>query len=219
MATDNTIARLRSLDICDLSDALDALGLEPAVTGLVQASAGKPIAGRAVTVKLIAGNAPGGSKRHLCTQAVEEAGPDNIIVIEQRSGLDAAAWGGILSRAAQVRGIAGTIVDGPARDIEESDRVGYSVYARMLTCRTARGRIHESESGKPIEFGDTIVNPGDYIAIDRSGCVVIPATRIEDVLSRAEQIRDKSDDMAAAVYRGLPVSKVMGGDYEKMLEE
>lgn len=220
MAVDALIARLRALDICDLSDALDALGLPPAVTGLVQASAGKPIAGRAVTVKLIAGTAPPTEHpRHLCTTAVEQAGPDNIIVIEQRSGIDAAAWGGILSRASQVRGIAGTIVDGPTRDIEESDRTGYTVYARTLTCRTARGRIYESESQTPVDFGDTKVHPGDYIAIDRSGCVVIPAARIEDVLSRAEFIRDRSDDMAAAVYAGIPVSRVMGGDYERMLEK
>ncbi len=220
MAVDPLIARLRGLDICDLSDALDALGLEPAVTGLVQACAGKPIAGRAVTVKLIAGNAPPSDHpRHLCTAAVEAAGPDNIIVIEQRSGLDAAAWGGILSRAAQVRGIAGTIVDGPTRDIEEADRVGYTVYARTLTCRTARGRIYESECQTPIAVGDLIVHPGDYLAIDRSGCVVIPAARIIDVLARAEQIRDKSDDMAAAVYAGITVSKVMGGDYERMLQK
>lgn len=220
MAVDALLARLRALDICDLSDALDALGLPPAVTGLVQASAGKPIAGRAVTVKLIAGTAPPTEHpRHLCTTAVEQAGPDNIIVIEQRSGIDAAAWGGILSRASQVRGIAGTIVDGPTRDIEESDRSGYTVYARTLTCRTARGRIYESECQAPIDFGDTKVHPGDYIAIDRSGCVVIPAARIEDMLARAEFIRDRSDDMAAAVYAGMPVSRVMGGDYERMLEK
>ena len=220
MAVDALLARLRALDICDLSDALDALGLPPAVIGLRQASAGKPIAGRAVTVKLIAGTAPlTEHPRHLCTTAVEQAGPDNIIVIEQRSGVDAAAWGGILSRASQVRGIAGTIVDGPTRDIEEADRTGYTVYARTLTCRTARGRIYESECQTPIDFGDTKVHPGDYIAIDRSGCVVIPAARIEDVLVRAEFIRDKSDDMAAAVYAGMPVSRVMGGDYERMLEK
>ena len=220
MAIDPLLARLRGLDICDLSDALDALGLPAAVTGLKQASAGRPVAGRAVTVKLIAGNAPPSDHpRHLCTAAVEQAGPDNVIVIEQRSGLDAAAWGGILSRAAQVRGIAGTIIDGPARDIEESDRTGYTVYARALTCRTARGRIHESECQTPIDFGDTTVHPGDYLAIDRSGCVVIPAARIAEVLARAEAIRDKSDDMAAAVYAGMPVSKVMGGDYERMLEK
>lgn len=220
MAMDSRIARLRALDICDLSDAVDALGLKPAVTGLFQVSAGKPIAGRAVTVKLIAGNAPPSDHpRHLCTSAVEAAGPDDIIAIEQRSGLDAAAWGGILARAAQVRGIAGTVIDGPARDIEESNRIGYSVYARTMTCRTARGRIHEAECQTPISFGDLTLHPGDYIAIDRSGCVVIPAASIDDVLSHAEQIRDRSDDMCVAVYAGVPVSQVMGGNYEHMLQE
>jgi regulator of RNase E activity RraA len=55
------------------------------------------------------------------------------------------------------------------------------------------------------------------VAADRSGCVVIPQARIEDVLARAEEIMRKSDDMAAAVDSGRPVSKVMGGDYETML--
>ncbi|HEY8578754.1 MAG TPA: RraA family protein [Beijerinckiaceae bacterium] len=220
MAVDPLIARLRALDICDLSDAVDALGLPAAVTGLAPASVVRPIAGRAVTVKLIAGVAPPSDHvRHLCTAAVETAGPDDVIVIEQRSGVDAAAWGGLLSRAAQVRGIAGTIVDGPTRDIEETARVGYPVYARALTCRTARGRIHESECQTPIRFGDLTLAPGDYVAADRSGCVVIPAARIEEVLKRAEDIRDKSDDMAAAVYEGRPVSQVMGGNYERMLEK
>ncbi len=173
MAMDENLARLRALDICDLSDALDALGLPPAVTGLIQASAGKPIAGRAVTVKLIAGNAPGGSTRHLCTHAVEAAGPDNIIVIEQRSGIDAAAWGGILSRAAQVRGIAGTVIDGPARDIEESDRHRlYCLCAHAHLPYGARAHSRKRKRYADCLWRPTTVHPGDYIAIDRSGCVV-----------------------------------------------
>ena len=218
-SNDPVIARLRKIDICDLSDALDALGLTPAVTGLRPVSAGQPIAGRAVTVKLAAGQAPAGVTRHLCTGAVELAGPDDVILIEQRTGLDAASWGGILSRAALKRQIAGTIIDGPARDIEESDRIGYCVYARSTTARTARGRIHEADFQIPISFGDGEVQPGDYVAADRSGCVIIPKDKIDDVLSRAEAIMHKSDDMAAAVEAGHPVSKVMGGDYETMLNK
>jgi len=216
--SDQRVARLRGFDICDLSDALDALGLPASITGLVATSAQKPIAGRAVTVKLVAGNAPGGASRHLCTAAVEAANADCVIVIEQHSGLDAAAWGGILSRAAKHRGIAGTIVDGPTRDVEETDSVGYTVYARNTTARTARGRIHEAECQTPIKFGDTVVSPGDYVAIDRSGCVIIPAARVDDVLARAEDIFTKSERMAAAVERGAPVSQVMGGNYESMLK-
>jgi regulator of RNase E activity RraA len=218
-ASDSLVARLRKLDICDLSDALDALGLPPSVTGLAATSAQRPIAGRAVTVKLVAGNAPGGASRHLCTAAVEAADADCVIVIEQRSGLDAASWGGILSRAAKHRGIAGTIVDGPTRDVEEANALGYTVYARSTTARTARGRIHEAECQTRVAFGDTHVSPGDYVAIDRSGCVVIPAARIGDVLARAEDIFAKSEKMAAAVGQGAPVSQVMGGNYETMLEK
>ncbi len=217
-AGSDELARLRAVDICDLSDALDALGLPASITGLVGTSAQRPIAGRAVTVKLIAGNAPGGASRHLCTAAVEAADADSVIVIEQRSGLDAASWGGILSRAAKYKGIAGTIVDGPTRDVEEADAVGYTVYARNTTARTARGRIHEAECQTTIKFGDTEVSPGDYVAIDRSGCVIIPAARIVEVLARAEDVFAKSEKMVAAVERGAPVSQVMGGNYETMLK-
>jgi regulator of RNase E activity RraA len=218
-SSDPNVVRLRKLDICDLSDALDALGLPPSVTGIAATSAQRPIAGKAVTVKLVAGNAPGGASRHLCTAAVEAADSDSIIVIEQRSGLDAASWGGILSRAAKYRGIAGTIVDGPTRDVEEANALGYTVYARSTTARTARGRIHEAECQTPIRIGDITVSAGDYVAIDRSGCVIIPAGRIGDVLARAEDIFAKSERMAAAVGQGTPVSQVMGGNYETMLEK
>lgn len=218
MTSDPNVTRLRALDICDLSDALDALGLPPSVTGLNATSAQRPIAGRAVTVRLASGTAPAGASRHLCTAAVEGAGSDDVIVIEQRTGLDAAAWGGILSRAAKYRNVAGTIVDGPVRDIEESDRAGYTVYARSTTARTARGRIHEAACQSPIAFGNVTIVPGDFVAIDRSGCIVIPAARISDVLARAEDIRAKSDHMAAVVAEGELVSKVMSSEYETMLE-
>jgi regulator of RNase E activity RraA len=214
---DDAVARLRKLDVCDLSDALDALKLAPAVTGLRPLGTPRPIAGRAVTVRLVAGPPPTASTRHLGTAAVEAGGPDDLIVIEQRSGIDAAAWGGILSRAALHRGIAGTIIEGPGRDVEEADAVGYPVYARSSTARTARGRIYEAEFQVAITLGGMTVTPGDYVAADRSGCVVIPASRIDDVLSRAEDIRTKSERMAEAVARGVPVSQVMGGDYENML--
>jgi regulator of RNase E activity RraA len=214
----NHVARLRALDVCDLSDALDALGLPPAVTGLAPTGGARPVAGRAVTVKLAAGRAPTGAGRHLCTAAVEMAGPDDVIVVEQRSGIDAAGWGGILSCAAKTRGIAGTLVDGPTRDVPEAVRHDYAVYARGVTARTARGRIHEAECQTAIRLGDTTVATGDYIAADTSGCVVIPADEIEAVLAKAEAIRDKGEAMTAAVKAGRPVSEVMSRDYETMLE-
>lgn len=218
MGEEPFVARLRRLDLCDLSDALDALGLTPSVTGLRPVTVLKPIAGRAITAKLEAGPPPGGAGRHLGTAAIEAGGPDDVIVMEQRTGLDAAAWGGILSRAARHRGIAGTIVEGPARDIEEAAALGYAVYARTTTARTARGRIHEASFQVPVRLGDAELKPGDYVAADRSGAVVIAADDIARVLDKAEEIARKSEAMAAAVDAGDPVSEVMGRSYETMLQ-
>ena len=216
--SDPFVSRLRALDVCDLSDALDALGMTPSVTGLVATSGARPIAGRAVTVQLAAGPPPSQATRHLCTAAVEQAGPDDVIVVEQRTGIDAAGWGGILSRAARQRRIAGSIVEGPTRDVEEAMRLDYPVYARSSTARTARGRVHEASFQTAISVGDALVSPGDYVAADRSGCVVVPAARIAEVFARAEDICAKGNAMATAVDNDVPVSRVMGGVYETMLE-
>src|SRR5580700_6636671 len=114
--------RLGRMDSCAVSDALDKLGLRGSVTGIPRVSTGHRIAGRVLTVKL--DRAEGRlATRHLCTAAIEAAFPGDIIVCEQRTGLDAACWGGNLTIAAQMRGVAGAIVEGPARDIDESRKL------------------------------------------------------------------------------------------------
>jgi 4-hydroxy-4-methyl-2-oxoglutarate aldolase len=210
--------RLGLLDACCVSDACDQLGLPPAVTGIAPQSVRRRIAGRVATVQLSAGTPPAGSSRHLCTSAIERAGAGDVIVVEQRTGIDAAGWGGILSNAATVRGLAGVIVDGPARDIDEAADLEFPVFSRAKTCRTARGRVFESASGEPVTIGDTVVREGDYVVADSSGIVFIPADRVEQILDAAERINAREAAMTAAVRAGDPVSQVMGASYEKMLD-
>ena len=221
MTTETTelVGRLRDLDSCAVSDALDALGLPSAVTGITAQSAKKRIVGNVVTVKLVDKKIEGAPVRHLCTAAIEAAQAGDVLVIEQRTGIDAAAWGGVLSNAAQVSGIAGVVVDGPARDIDEAAELGFPVYARNSTARTARGRIYELDFNIDIKVGDLTVKPGDLVMADRSGIVLIPLDRAQEVLNTAEKIVAKEKMMTAAVRRGNPVSKVMGADYEMMLKQ
>ncbi|HLI20588.1 MAG TPA: RraA family protein, partial [Stellaceae bacterium] len=201
-----------------LSDAIDRLGLPSAVTGLLPRSVRKRIAGRVRTVKLEAAKGRTAA-RHLCTAAIEAAAPGDVIVVEQRSGIDAAGWGGILSVGAKTKGVAGVIVDGPARDIDEATELGFPVYARAQTARTARGRIIEVSTGEPVTIGDVTVSPGDYVLADSSGVVFIPAAAIERVIGEAEKIAAREGLMAKAAAAGQPMSQVMGADYEKMLTE
>lgn len=215
----NYFERLSRLDCCAISDALDQLGLPSSVTGLLCQTSPKRICGEVVTVRLAAGKAPEGAPvRHLCTTAVEMAGPGKVIVVEQRTGIEAAGWGGILSTASVTRGVSGVIMEGLARDIDESDQLGFTVYARGATARTARGRIHEAATGEPVQVGDVTVSQNDWVVADRSGTAFIPADRIEEVLAAAERIAAREAVMAKAVLAGNPATEVMGASYERLLE-
>lgn len=216
MSDDPLIARLKRLDVCAVSDALDRLGLPPSVSGLVPQTIRGRIAGRATTVKFAAGAKVGG--RHACTAAVEAGEPGGIVVVEQRTGVDAAGWGGILSRAAKARRLSGAIVDGPARDIDEALEVGFPVFARSCTARTARGRIYEAETNGPVTIGEATVSPGDYLLADSSGVAFVTPADIERVLEAAEAIAAREAAMTADVEAGRPVSQVMGASYETMLK-
>jgi 4-hydroxy-4-methyl-2-oxoglutarate aldolase len=210
-------SRLLKLDSCAVSDALDKLGLKGSVTGIERYSTDRRIAGRVVTVTL--GPAEGRSNtRHLCTAAIEAAQAGDVIVVEQRTGIDAASWGGNLALGAKMRGVAGVIVEGPARDLDDCRKLDFTVYARSHTARTARGRIVEVATNEPITVGDVMVTPGDYVLADASAVVFVQASEIERVVEAAESIMAREEAMAQALREGQPISQVMGANYEHMLK-
>ena len=214
---DPRVERLSRLDCCAVSDAMDKLGLSGVVTGLPPLAAMRRIAGRVVTLKLDLGTPPPGPVRHLGTMAVEVAQPGDVIVVEQRSGVDAGSWGGILTQGAKVRGVAGVIADGPVRDIDEAKALDFPVYARACTARTARGRIVEMGTNVPVRIGEIDVTPGDFVIADGSAVVFIPAGEIARVLEAAQYIADREAAMAEAIRAGRPVTEVMGANYAHLL--
>ena len=218
-----TTDRLSRLDSCAVSDALDKLGLTGSVTGLERLSSDKKIVGRVLTVRLDrtvrSTSEPGTSPpRHLCTAAIEAGGAGEIIVVEQRTGLDAAGWGGTLSLGASLRGLGGVIVEGPARDIDESRELDFPVFARSHTTRTARGRIAEVATNTTITVGDVQVSPRDYVIADSTGVVFVRQEDVDQVLEAAEGISRREAAMAQALRDGRSISQVMGASYEDMLK-
>lgn len=209
-------ARLALLDSCAVSDALDSLGLPPAVVGLAPLSVVKPICGPVMTVKLIAGKAQH-SARHLCTAAIESAARGDVIVIEHSSGVECAGWGGVLSVGAQVNGVEGVVIDGPARDIDEARALGFPVYGRSPIARTARGRAYEIDFNCEIRIGEVRVVPGDVVFADSSGVVFLPAAQIEEIVRRAARIAERERLMVQALRAGDRITDVVGRNYEEML--
>lgn len=216
-SAETCVRRLRRLDCCAVSDALDRLKLTGVVGGLPPRSGTGKLAGRVVTMKLGLGDPPPGPPRHLGCSAIEAGGPLDVIVVEQLTGIEAGSWGGILSLGAKLRGIAGVISEGCVRDIDEAITYEFPIFSRGVTALTARGRIVEKGVNVPISIGRVEVNAGDYVIADASAVAFIAVRDIERVLDVAEGIAAKEVAMAKALLAGTPVSEVMGGDYENML--
>jgi regulator of RNase E activity RraA len=214
----DVVARLTRLDSCAVSDALDKLGLTGAVTGIHRYSTDRRISGLVITVKLEKDDGRTTAARHLCTAAIEAAQPGDVIVVEQRTGVDAASWGGNLSLGAKLRGVAGVIIDGPTRDVDEARAHDFTVFARDHTSRTARGRIVETGTNVPITVGDVPVSPGDYVVADGSAVVFVAQRDINGVLDAAEAIAKRERAMVDSLLEGTPIGNVMGKSYETMLK-
>lgn len=196
---------------------MDKLGLTGAVTELQQFSGSTRIAGRVITVKLGTGEPPPGPPRHLCATAIEAGGADDVIVVEQRTGVEAGSWGGLLSLGAKMRGIPGVVSDGPVRDIDEARGYEFPVFCRSLTSLTARGRVVEKGTNVPVQIGQVQVQPGDFVIADNSAVIFIAAADAARVLEAAEAIAAREAAMAKALLTGAAIGEVMGGAYEHML--
>ncbi len=219
MAADTLVERLRALDTCAVSDALDHFNLRGATTGIRPLWPCPKIAGRAVTVKIVpAGLTKAGT--HLGTPAIEAASPGDVIVIDNAGRTDVSSWGDILSNASLVKGIAGVVIDGACRDIDASREVGFPVYGRAVVPVTARGRIIQESFNTLVQVAGVQVRPGDLVLADGSGAVFVPQERAEAVIAAAERLAARQAAMVRAVRAGRSVVEVMqDAAFEEALKE
>ena len=219
MTSDKSVTRLGKLDTCAASDALDRLGLKGAVLGIRPLWPCPAIAGRCVTVKI----KPSGQekpKQHLCTSAIAAATPTHIIVVDSGGRKDVAAWGGLLSLAAQHKNIRGVIVDGACRDIDESREMQFPVYARAAVQITARNRVMQESFNETIQFAGVEVSPRDLVLADGSGVVFIPHAKEQEVIAEAETLAQREAKIAEGIRSGRSIVEVMETlGYESMLAQ
>ena len=209
--------RLLKLSTTNLSDAMDKIGIQGAVIGIRPMYNCPRIVGRAVTIKITAAGMLK-SEHHLGVHAIDAASPGDIIVIDNHGDIKNNCWGEILSMGAKMKGVAGVVIDGAARDVDMCHEFEFPVYARGTVPITARGRIMQESFNTTIRVGDVQVNPGDIVMADVNGVVFIPVGHIEGVLQTAEKILEKEMAMIEELKAGASILEVdKKYAYEKML--
>ncbi len=200
--------RFTKLSTTNVADALDAFGLKGATYGLrpLWEAAGQ-IVGRAVTIKITSAGLTK-AKNHLGVKAIEAAQPGDVIIIDNGGRLDTSCWGGILANGAKMKGVTAVVVDGATRDLDDCIEIQFPIYARGTVVATARGRIMEEATNVMIEFAGVQVRPGDVVMGDRSGVVIVPQEKLDEVLSKAEELYDKEEQMVAEIRAGASMLEV-----------
>jgi len=203
-------ARAAKLATSTLANALDDAGLHHNVIAAIKAvSPGMRFAGPAVTVREVAGDYGAyGSADFKVGAILDAAGSGDVIVVDL-GGAACSTWGGMASLAATVKGVAGLLVDGGVRDLEEMIAFDFPVFARHLVPTTGRGRLKVEAIGEPVEVDGVAVAPGDIIVADGTGAVCLPRDVAGEIVTHAEALQRDDEAAVAEIQRGLGFSEAM----------
>ena len=190
--------RLAAAGTSALSDALDKLGIDGQILGVMPVVRTMRFAGRAFTIRMLPVGETGGS----VGDYIDEVAPGQVVVIANDGRLDATVWGDILTAVASARGIAATVIDGVCRDSDRCVELAYPVFARGATMRTGKDRVTADAYNVPVRLNTVRIAPGDWLAGDADGVVAIPADRAAEVLAIAEEIERVEALIRTAVASG-----------------
>jgi regulator of RNase E activity RraA len=134
---------------------------------------------------------------------IDDVPPGNVIVIDNQGRDEMTTWGNILTEMAHQRNIAGTVIDGINRDVSLCRELNYPIYSSGYWMRTGKGRIQLVGLQVPVKIGGVTVNPGDLVCGDPDGVVVIPSQMQEQVLTYAEEIFAKENQVRKSIREGM----------------
>jgi regulator of RNase E activity RraA len=203
---DDVVARLSTVAVATLSAQLRRRGFNDAsVDGVHPARPGSRFTGRARTLRYLPHRpdlfAERGGGFNAQKRAIESVGPGEVLVMDARGERGTGTIGDILALRAQLRGAAAIVTDGGMRDAAALAALDIPVFAATAHPAVLGRRHVPWELDVAVACGGTTVLPGDILAGDDDGVVVIPAALAEQVLTDAvEQERQErfvTDQVAA----------------------
>lgn len=171
---------------------------------------GFTVCGPAVTVKTTALDSA------VVHHAIDIAEPGDVLVIDRNGDEKYACWGEMTSLAATVRGLVGTIVDGPATDVPEIDALEYLVFSRGISPITTRSPGEGGEINTVVQCGGVSVAPGDIVLADDNGILIVPVEQVAEVIARCTPKVEREVETRRRLHAGEKLGEISGAS-ERLL--
>lgn len=184
---------------CNIADAAHKRGVMD--NGIVLRNGhGVKVVGQAVTVQTTKGD---WAKP---VEAIDHAKKGDVIVIDA-GGSEIAIWGELAANSALVKGVAGVVIDGAARDIDGIIDLKFPCFSRHISPHAGEPKGFGG-IGLEIVCGGQMVRTGDWIVGDESGVIVIPQEHAVEVANRAVDVFEREERIRAEIQRGRTLSSV-----------
>lgn len=190
------MAQFREIPASNVGDVMGrSCGMDPRIR-LLSSPKSQMAVGAALTVKTCAGD------NLMIHAALNLAQEGDFIVVSNEGGSARALMGEIMmAYLYHTKKIAGIVLDGPIRDIDEIRTWDFPVYA---TGTTPGGPYKEGpgEINVPISCGNISVNPGDIVLADPDGIVIIPQHDAPAILAAAQEFQKQDEAKLQAAKNG-----------------
>lgn len=142
-------------------------------------------------------------------RALYLAQPGDVLVVVSQAELSGAQWGDLATRYALQKGLAGVVVQGCVRDIDQVRELGLPVWS------TSIWPIHPDKGGHgsvnaPVVCEGVLVRPGDLIVADGDAVICVPRDGAADVLAAAHARMRREDEAAEKLKSGASVWELSG---------
>jgi 4-hydroxy-4-methyl-2-oxoglutarate aldolase len=133
--------------------------------------------------------------------AVAHARPGDVLVLTSTEPAPVALVGELLATQAQAKGVAGLLVDGAIRDLDELVELALPIWTRHVRAQGAtKGQVGKLDV--PVVVGGVEIRPGDLVVLDGDGAVALPAERVAEMLPLAAERLERESAMRARYRSG-----------------
>src|SRR4051812_9849543 len=135
----------------------------------------------------------------------------SVLVVDASDEPERGYWGEVLTTGAEVRGIAGLVIDGCVRDVAALEAHGFPVFSAGVALRGA-AKVAGGAVGVPVTVGGVDVAPGDWVVGDRDGVAVVPAAQLAEVIAAGEARAKKEAELFVRLRDGATTVELLDLD-------